>query len=314
VARKFSRAFIFGAYVPNGGTYMAYHVGRILHHDFDIETISVIVGEESIDNGVHEYDLRMPTISVADLSRTITDNDLLIINPSFSHYLFGWKIPGFKISYVQNFATYTILDRKFDRYFAVSEFVQNFLQEVYAIDAPLIPAFINLDKIPDTSDWKGRPEFSVLPYRKGLGEIWDLSYRRLKELVHAHTSAIHFEEPIFSGEYMPQPELLATIGKYRYLLMLSVAEGLPLVPLEAMAMGTLFVGYDGYGGRHYMRPDFNCVVAPYAEIEQLAEMLVRTVSSPAEAYAMSNRGRETAKQYSYEVFREKWRKELSRIL
>ena len=293
---------------------MAYHLGRILHYDFGVEAISVVVGNEHIDNGVHIYDLRMPSITLEDLSRTITDSDILIVNPSFSNHLFGWKLPGFKISYVQGFATYTLLDRKLDHYVAVSQYVQGFLRAVYGMEAPVIPAFINLDKIPSTAQWESRPQFSVLPYEKGIPEIWDISYRQLKELVKARGCEVQFEEPICQGRFIPQSELLAKIGAYRYLLMLSAAEGFPLVPLEAMAMGTVFVGYDGFGGRHYMRSGVNCAVAPYAEIEQVAELLVSLLNSQQAGLDISNRGRETAKQYPYSVFRKKWLDEFSRFL
>jgi len=311
---RFSRAFVIGAYNPNGGTYMAYHVGRILQLDFSIEAVAVNTKNETADNGVLRYDLRMPTISVEDLSRTITDSDLLIVNPSFSNYSFGWKLPGFKISYVQNFATYTLLDCRYDHYVAVSEFVKSFLQSVYAIDAPVIPAFINVDQIPPASDWKSRPQFKVLPYRKGLVNLWDLSFDRLREILNERGCKLTFEEPLFSGRYMPQSELFEKIGRYRYLLMLSPAEGFPLVPLEAMGMGTVMIGYDGFGGRHYMQPGINCAVAPYAQIERVAEHLISLSVSPERGLAMSLRGRETAKRYTYDAFRQRWIEELSRIV
>ncbi len=256
----------------------------------------------------------MPSITIETLSGTITDDDILIVNPSFSDHLFGWKLRGFKISYVQNFATYAILDRKFDHYVAVSEHVQGFLRSVYGIEAPVIPAFVDLNKIPNAPSWESRPQFSVLPYGKGISKIWDISYRRLKELLQARGCEVHFEEPIFQGRFMPQSELFAKIGAYRYLLMLSVAEGFPLVSLEAMAMGTVFVGYDGFGGRHYMRSGVNCAVAPYAKIEQVADLLTSLLNSAQDGLVISNHGRETAKRYPYSVFRTKWLDEFSRVL
>jgi hypothetical protein len=306
--------FVVGAYIPNGGTYMAYHLGRLLQRDFDIEAISVTVGNEQVDNGVHRYDLRMPAISIHDLIGTITDSDILIANPSFSKYLFGWKLPGFKISYVQGFSTYEILDLRFDCYVAVSDFVQQFLRAVYAIEAPVIPAFINLQEMPAAADWGDRPELVVLPYRKGIGEIWDISFRRLKQLTQQRMPALGFEEPLFGDRWMPQSQLFRALGRYRYLLVLSVAEGLPLVPLEAMAMSVVVAGYDGFGGRHYMRPGVNCAVAPYPEIEQAAELLIAAMKSPEASAAMSRSARETAGQYSYEMFRQRWLGEFSRVL
>lgn len=227
---------------------MAYHLGRILHHDFGLEALSVRVGAESIDNGVHDYDLRMPAITVDDLSSTITDDDILIVNPSFSKYLFGWKLAGLKISYVQGFTTYAVLDRRLDHYVAVSDYVQSFLRGMYGIEAPVIPAFINLDRIPTPPNWEHRPQFNILPYEKGIPEIWDISYRRLRELLRRSGCEARFEEPIFRRQFMPQSQLFAKMGAYRYLLMLSATEGFPLVPLEAMAMGTVVIGYDGFGG------------------------------------------------------------------
>ena len=39
-------------------------------------------------------------------------------------------------------------------------------------------------------------------------------------------------------------------------------EGLPLPPAEAMACGAIVVGYDGFGGREYMLPEFTFPVGP----------------------------------------------------
>src|SRR5690349_3168968 len=55
------RAFVVGAYLPNGGTYMAYHLGRILNLDFGLEIVVVTVGDESVDNGIFHYNVRYPT-------------------------------------------------------------------------------------------------------------------------------------------------------------------------------------------------------------------------------------------------------------
>ena len=59
--KKFERVFVIGAYLPNGGTLMAYHLGRILERDFGIPAIAVTFAGEHADLGIHAYDLRMPT-------------------------------------------------------------------------------------------------------------------------------------------------------------------------------------------------------------------------------------------------------------
>ena len=310
---RFQRVFIIGAYLPNGGTWMAYHVGRILEREFGIRAIAVSVGDEHADHGIHSYDLRMPQISQQQMESDITEDDILIVNPSFSNQCFGWRLPGFKLCYVQGFNTYPLLDLRLDAYVAVSDFVANYLRGVYALDVPVIAPFINLDKLPTVPKWEQRPANLVLPYRKGIAEAWEHSWQRLRDIVAQRAPHIEFVEPL-SGGAVTQSELFARIGAVRYFLTLSAAEGFGLVPLEAMAMGTTVIGYDGYGGRHYMRPDENCRVAPYAQIEHIAAMLIDAVDNPASSARLATQGRETAAAYGYAAFRESWVAYLSRAL
>src|SRR5262249_42663553 len=158
-------------YLPNGGTLMAYHIGRILERDFGIRAIAVKLGSEGFDDGIHAYDLRMPTVSAAEMETQITPRDLIVVNPSFSPHQFGWRLPGTKISYVQDFKTFALLDRKIDHYVAVSDFVRDFLRTVYALDVPVIAPFIELDAMPPAPAWSQRPATRVLPYRKGIPEV-----------------------------------------------------------------------------------------------------------------------------------------------
>ena len=312
-ASRFQRVFVIGAYLPNGGTWMAYHLGRILERDFGIPAVAVTLGGESADNGVHEYDLRMPALPVAEMERQVTAQDLLLVNPSFSSYQFGWRLPGFKLSYVQDFKTYALLDRKFDHYVAVSDFVRDFLRTVYALDVPVIPPFIDTERLPECPPWEQRPRCEVLPYRKGMPEVWDVSFARVRELLAARAPHIVLAEPL-PGSGVAQSELLARIGATRYLLMLSAAEGFGLVPLEAMALGTVVAGYDAFGGRHYMRNGANCLVAPYPEIERVVAALIAAVDAPESCAALLRNGRATAAQYSYAAFRTRWIEEFRRVL
>ena len=311
-AGTFRRAFVVGAYLPDGGTVMAYHLGRILEHDFGIRAFAVTLDGETPGARSTEYDLRMPVVTREQMEQQITSDDVLIVNAGFSRFLFGWRIPGFKICYVQGFAQFNLLDRRLDHYVAVSDVVCRFLNTVYGISANVIPPFINLDRFGPSPDWSARPETVVLPYRKGIPDVWALSFSRLQEILATSAPHITLGEPLAGP--MPQHELLSRIASARYLLMLSAAEGFGLVPLEAMAMGTLVVGYDGYGGRHYMRPGENCAVAPYAEIERVAALLIDAVADPAHALAMVERGRATAGGFTYAAFRAAWVKEFSAVL
>jgi hypothetical protein len=309
---KYQRVFIFGAYIPNGGTYMSYHLGCILEQEFGLQAIAVLVGREN--TSFHKYPLVMPAITVEDFVKTSSDRDIILINPGFSRLLIGWRSNGLKICYVQGWNTYSILDKRFDHYVAVSEFVASFLKSVYDIKAPIIPAFVDLALLPAAVPWRNRPDGGVLPYRKGDLEIWDMSFEKLREIVAKRAPSIRIEEPFGSGGGIPHDEILKTLGSVRHVLFLSAAEGFGLVPLEAMAMGSVVLGYDGYGGRQYMRPGRNCAVASYAQIEKVAELLIDTVNSPHRAERIALRGAATARQFSYDAFRARWISEFSRIL
>jgi hypothetical protein len=312
-ASRYDRVFVIGAYLPNGGTLMAYHLGRILQRDFGIAAIAVTLGGEHADLGIHHYDLRMPTLSCAEMERQITARDVLIVNPSFSPQQFGWRLPGFKVCYVQGFDTFALLDRKFDHYVAVSDFVGAFLRTVYALDVSVIAPFIALDAMPAAPAWQQRPAHVVLPYRKGTPEVWDLSYARVQEILAQRAPHIALAEPL-AASGIAQRELFARIGAVRHLLTLSAAEGFGLVPLEAMAMGTTVIGYDAFGGRHYMRDGENCFVAPYPEIERIAAQVIAAVDDPARSAQVAQQGRATAQQYTYANFRLRWLAEFSRAL
>jgi glycosyltransferase involved in cell wall biosynthesis len=307
------RAYVVGAYLPNGGTLMAYHLGRILEEEFGFCAIAVAVGAETADHGIHRYPLRMPLVPVAQMEREITRDDVLIVNPSFSSHQFGWRLPGFKISYVQHFNTFALLDRKLDHFVAVSDFVANFLRNVYDLDVRVIPPFIQTEGLPAAAPWAQRSPNVVLPYRKGTPEAWDISWQRLRAILAERAPHFTLAEPL-EGSGVPHAELLSALGGVRYFLTLSAAEGFGLVPLEAMAMGALVVGYDGFGGRHYLRSGDNCAVAPHPQIERVADLLIDAVNAPERSAAMAQRGRETARDYSYDVFRRAWIEEFQTVL
>jgi len=81
-----------------------------------------------------------------------------------------------------------------------------------------------------------------------------------------------------------------------------------------MATGCTVVGYDGYGGRDYMRPGENCLAAPYPEIDRVAAELIAAVNDPARSADIARRGHETAQRYTYAAFRSAWIEEFARIL
>ena len=142
-------AYVVEGYVPNGGTYMAYHVARILHVDFGYDVRIVTAecggGHEPIP-GMFHYDPVFPCVALEGCEDLIREDDVLICNPSFSSLNLGLKVRGRKLMYAQGFTTFSVLDRFFDHYVAVSGFVRGFLAEVYGIAAPVIPAFVRVER------------------------------------------------------------------------------------------------------------------------------------------------------------------------
>jgi hypothetical protein len=307
------RAFVVGAYLPNGGAYMAYRLGRILHHDFGLDVVAVTAGDESVDSGIFNYDLRVPGIGISDMEHEITDDDMLVATPSFSNHFFGPRLPGRKLMYIQGFNTFALLDRHFDRYASVSRFVARFVKVTYGVRTPVIPAFIEPDVLPPVVSWQDRPAASILIHIKGDSIFQAAILALLRDAVARRVSGIDLEN-VLNGPLVAQSDFLARIGASRYLVSLSAAEGFGLVPLEAMAMGTTVIGLDGFGGTEYMKPGRNCLVTRYPDIEGVAERLVAALAAPALAEELAARGRATASHFSYARFRAAWHHQLRHFL
>jgi glycosyltransferase involved in cell wall biosynthesis len=309
---KTRRAFVVGAYIPNGGTFMAYHLARILHLDFGFHPIAV--GHESSDNGIFDYAPVFPCISVEEMEASISEDDVLIANPSFSGSNFGFRLPGRKVMYIQHFVTFALLDCRFDHYVCVSEFVRNFIANTYGIETIVIPPFIRADSFPAARPWRERPPDSILVYLKGDPTHQQLLLSRLRQLLAPRLPGLTLDHVL--DRKLPQRELMVRIGRYRHFLTLSATEGFGLVPLEAMTMGSTVLGFDGFGGRAYMRPGVNCAVTAYPDIEKLADQIVTVIGNPDYAAALAEAGQATGNDhlYTYDHFRAAWREQFSCFL
>ena len=323
-------AYVVEGYVPNGGTYMAYHVARILHIDFGYDVRVVTVGpgvDQGHMHGLFSYDPVFPSISLGGCDDLIDEDDVLLCNPSFSMHNLGLRLRGRKLMYVQGFSTYSLLDRFFDHYVAVSGFVRGFLSQTYGIQAPVIPAFIpdnqfipHGEAVRDTVvTWDSRPPFSIEMNTKGDWShqllLLDRVRRELKSRDRDLEEIIDWDA--IAGRTrsrLPRDQFLERVSSARYLLTLSVAEGFGLVPLEAMGMGTVVLGFDGYGGREYMVPGQNCAAAAYPDVSGLVDGMIHAMRDPAFAQRIAAAGVETASRYTYEAFRSAWVRELGVFL
>jgi hypothetical protein len=292
---------------------MAYHLGRILRQDFGHEAIAVMVRGEAANHGIFDYDPVFPSISIADMEASITDEDVLIANPSFSRFFFGLKCRGCKVMYVQGFTTYGLLDCGFDLYVSVSEGIRRFLSATWAIETKVIPPFIQPETFPPAPPWRDRPPRSILVLVKDADDHNAFLLERLRHLIGQRHPDVSLD-PI--GEKMPQRELLERMGQYRHFLTLSVAEGFGLMPLEAMAMGATVLGFETLGSRDYMRPGLNCAVTSYPDIEGVAERIIDVMDHPDKAETLAAAGRRSATDplYSIERFYDDWRKQFTALL
>ena len=323
-------AYVVEGYVPNGGTYMAYHVARILHVDFGYDVRIVTAecggGHEPIP-GMFHYDPVFPCVALEGCEDLIREDDVLICNPSFSSLNLGLKVRGRKLMYAQGFTTFSVLDRFFDHYVAVSGFVRGFLAEVYGIAAPVIPAFVPGTNVVLQEEaarepplaWDDRPAGSIELNVKGQGAqqllLLNRVRRELKARDRALEESIDWDAAVERARVrLPRREFLERVASARYLLTLSVAEGFGLVPLEAMNMGSAVLGFDGYGGREYMEPGQNCAVAAYPDVAGVVDGIIKAMRDPVAAREMMTAGMETASRYTYEAFRSAWVRELGVFL
>jgi len=288
---------------------MAYHMARILHREFGYQGIGVSTGEPPLPP-IFDYDPVFPSITVDEMVATITDDDVLIANPAASNFHLGLRCRGRKIMYIQHFNTFSLLDCRFDLYVSVSEIVRRVISATYGIETAVIPPFIQAERFPPAPPWRERPPRSILVSLKWDMALQHLLLDRLRTLV-APSIALN---DVLQGK-LSQGELLARIGGSRHFLTLSVAEGFGLMPLEAMAMGTTVLGFDGYGGRDYMQPGINAGVAAYPDVEGLAKQIAEIIEDPVRGEAMAEAGRAMARAplYTYERFRTDWVEQFRRM-
>jgi hypothetical protein len=305
------RAYVIGARMPLGGSYMAYHIGRLLHVHYGYELINARTTETE-DESLFDYDVPMRTIPAPEAERLITDDDILVTNPSYSHVLFGLRLPGRKIMYLQGFQTYSMLDCHFDLYVSVSSLVSRYVEAVYGLKTPVIPAFITTPDIAVTP-WRERPEGSMLVYVKNRNYEHNLVTEYLAAELKAMSPSITLETAQI-GRKLGHREFLHAVGNVRTLVNVSLAEGFGLVPLEAMSLGTMVTGLDGLGGSDYMRSGENCLVGSVKDVRALPAIVHRALTDETLAERCAQAGRATAAQYGYDAFKTAWLKQLSHML
>lgn len=297
--------------MPMGGAYMAYHIGRLLHLHFGYDYVDV--DARNYEKQVFDYDIPIATVDIPGMEKSITPDDLLIVNPAYSHVFFGLRLPGRKIMYIQDFKTYKVLDCHFDLHVSVSSLVARYVKAIYNLETPVIPAFIELDHMPRAEPWHQRPPGSALVYQKHPNTEHNIVYDFLSKVLQKNAPHINLSQ-VVKGREMGHADFLHALGSVRYLVNLSISEGFGLVPLEAMAMGTMVTGLDSLGSVDYMRDGRNCLVSPMTNLRTLPETVRRAFDDEVLAAQCVHNGLETARSYGYAPFKAAWLKQLSALL
>jgi len=293
--------YVVGGYVPRGGGYMTYHVGRVVAERLGRRCRVVTVKGEAHDHGRWPYPEVYPVITRRQMEAEIANEDLLITNPSFSRNQFGLRLPGRKLMYVQGFGSLPEIDGFCDAYVCASSFLSELLQRVYGIESPVIPPFVHLDRVPEGLPWRDRDPRSVLVFAKSYGEGM---LARLEAIVRREYPRLAYSLRLIQP--MSHTELLELMTRHRYFLSLSPREGFGLTPLEAMAGGCAVMGFHGGGGTHFMRPGHNCEAVSYPDLEGLAAGLARVLADDEHGARIAARGRETAREYDLARFEGLW--------
>lgn len=302
-----AKVYIAGAKIQTGGAYMAYHIGRILARHYGYEPIDVHL----FDTGeqIFNYDTPMMTITAPDMERAISNEDILVVNPAFSPFLFGLRLPGRKIMYIQDFRTFQLLDCHCDLYLSVSQLVARHVHALYGISTHVIPAFIDTENTRPLLPWDKRPPGTALVYMKNPSREHQILLQFLRHRLKITAPHIDLSH-VIEGRGMPHAKFLQQLGEVRYLVNLSLAEGFGLVPLEAMAMGTLVTGVDGLAGTDYIESGRNAVTGSIRDLRMVPGAVQRAFEDDELAKKCVQNGAYTAALYSYEAFKNAWLREL----
>lgn len=284
---------------------MLHGIAELLRVQFGLPVTIVTITDELAPAPEIAAQLQFATVSIDNLPSVVGGDDLLVMSPAFSQHWLGQRSHCRKVMYVQHFNTYAILDCFFDSYVCVSEFCRSVLKTTYDIPAPVIPAFVEVTERIARLPWRDRHPRRILVNSKGDARLNALTLETIVREVHRVYPDAVFEDLVANG-WIPHDDLLDRLAGTRYLLTLSVAEGFGLVPLEAMALGVAVTGFDGYGGREYMRVGENCECVPFPEVGAVADRLIRLLGDIDHAEQLGRNGMETAAQFRRAAFEERW--------
>lgn len=300
------KVYVYEGYRPRGGTFMAYHLGLILQRHSGLSVH--VVGSPLQAGSPFEYPVVFPVMSHEAFVEVCTRDDLLICNPSFSDRMFGPTLPCRKLCYMQHFSSFRYLDGFFDHYVFVSHFVKSFVEGLYALRGPVIPAFVDVPAAGEVPPFAQRADRAILPEWKVPEPVRSLFVGACQDVNPSSSTALDVI-PLRS-----QRELAAEMRSSRYFVSLTVSEGLGLPMLEAMANGCAVLGFANGGNSEFARDGENSRIVQYPRLGDLARTLARISANPKEASHLAAAGRATAENFSYPNFVARWVEHFRQIL
>jgi glycosyltransferase involved in cell wall biosynthesis len=297
-------AYIICGYRTTGGSYMPYQIGTILEEVFGYTCVVADDVQPKSHNTVWTHKKNYPQITFAAMEEAVCDDDIVVCNDYDSVHMFGPRIKGRKLMYVQAFTVFKVLDTFFDGYVSTSEYVQDYLNKYFDVKAPVIAPFIHLENIPATKPWQARPEKRILVYVKH--QKYHPMFLMFQRLLAANYPHVDVSFTVIGPERIPHERMLQHLSEHRYFLWLTPCEGFGLPPLEAMACGTTILGFHGFGGLHYMADGENCAVAAYPNMKAVVDKTAAVLQNDELAHSMAEKGKLTAARFGFDAFRESW--------
>ncbi len=106
---------------------------------------------------------------------------------------------------------------------------------------------------------------------------------------------------IIAIDNMNERQVAEVMKQSMFFLSFGYPEGCPLPPAEAMACGCVVIGYDGFGGREYFKPEFSWPVA-VGDITGFADLVEKQLALAQANPEVIHRQSRVASDYVREIY------------
>ena len=281
---------------PSGGVQVIYnHVRHLVHNGFEAYVVHLRSGFSPA-----WFDAPVPTLYL-DQQFSLRPDDLVIIPEDHAGFIELFSTTAVrKVIFCQNhFYLYeglkqhnTLHAAGISGVMACSDIVADFIRT--QMEMPYVQTVHNIVS----------GKFAPAPYKKR--QIAYMPRKRPLEANFIKNLCIRLLEPEYQVEWisvdgMSQDAVAQIFADSALFLSLSRLEGFGLPPLEAMASGCLVVGFTGFGGKEYARPD-NGLWVEEDDLIRCAQVLAEAVRmlqhNPQETVKLTSNARQTAAEYN----------------